>query len=230
MDGIKRNTSSSPLSHYHIFSHFWLWICCCIAEKNKEKRKRSIQFFIFLPFPISRLVVTKTALGELEHNRPASQSAVDLTVGVQTVVDTTTLLLIEDDLGGLATVLLGADALADDLNGVDQVVEDGVVDSGQSTRARALLVLVGARVDGALGAGENPALSDEEDVAVRELLLELTGQAMVLLVQVFLPVYSIIRAYRNRCSVPLLDLVEALEERDRDEDEDCLLAVADLDL
>ena len=146
------------------------------------------------------------------------------------MVDTTTLLLIQDDLDGLAAVLLGADALADDLNGVDQVVEDGVVDSGQSTRARALLVLVGARVDGALGAGENPALSDEEDVAVRELLLELTGQAMVLLVQVFLPVYSIIRAYRNRCSVPLLDLVEALEERDRDEDEDCLLAVADLDL
>lgn len=30
--------------------------------------------------------------------------------------------------------------------------------------------------------------------------------------------------------IPLLDLVEALEERNRDEDEDCLLAVADLDL
>lgn len=95
------------------------------------------------------------------------------------MVDTTTLLLIEDDLGGLAAVLLGADALTDDLNGVDEVVEDGVVDSGQSTRARALLGLVGARVDGTLGAGENPALSDEEDVAVRELLLELTGQAVI---------------------------------------------------
>ena len=30
--------------------------------------------------------------------------------------------------------------------------------------------------------------------------------------------------------VPLLDLVEALEERDGDEDEDSLLAVTDLDL
>lgn len=30
--------------------------------------------------------------------------------------------------------------------------------------------------------------------------------------------------------VPLLDLVEALEERDRDEDDDSLLAVADLNL
>lgn len=152
-----------------------VWICC-IAEK-RIKKKRSIQFFFSLsPF---RLELTKTTLGELKHNRPASQSAVDLTVGVKTVVDTTTLLLIEDDLGGLAAVLLGADALTDDLNGVDEVVEDGVVDSGQSTRARALLGLVGARVDGTLGAGENPALSDEEDVAVRELLLELTGQAII---------------------------------------------------
>lgn len=151
---------------------------CRQTKKNKEKR--SIQFFLFLPFPKSvlRLVVTSTALGELEHNRPASQSAVDLAVGVQAVVNTTTLLLIEDDLGGLAAVLLGADALADDLNGVDQVVEDGVVDSGQSTRARTLLGLVGARGNGALGAGEDPALSDEQDVAVGELLLELTGQAV----------------------------------------------------
>jgi hypothetical protein len=31
-------------------------------------------------------------------------------------------------------------------------------------------------------------------------------------------------------SVPLLDLVEALEERDGDEDNDSLLAVADFDL
>jgi hypothetical protein len=31
-------------------------------------------------------------------------------------------------------------------------------------------------------------------------------------------------------SVPLLDLVEALEERDRDEDDDSLLAVANLNL
>lgn len=121
------------------------------------------------------------------------------------MVNTTTLLLIQDDLEGLAAVLLGADALADDLNGVDQVAEDGVVDSSQSAGTGTLLLLVGAGVDRALGLGQDAALSNEEDVAVGELLLELTGQA-------------------------LLDLVEALEERDRDEDDDSLLAVADLNL
>lgn len=35
---------------------------------------------------------------------------------------------------------------------------------------------------------------------------------------------------RGRCSVPLLDLVEALEEGNRNEDDDGLLAVADFDL
>lgn len=98
------------------------------------------------------------------------------------MVDTAPLLLIQDHLDGLAAVLLGADALADDLDGVDEVIEDGVVDGGQGTRARTLLGLVGARVGRALGAGENAALSDEEDVAVGELLLELTGEAVSVLV------------------------------------------------
>lgn len=94
------------------------------------------------------------------------------------MVNTTLLLLVQDNLEGLGAVLLGADALADDLDGVDQVSEDVVVDSGQSAGAGALLGLVGAGVDGALGAGQNAALSNEEDVAVRELLLQLTGQAV----------------------------------------------------
>lgn len=121
------------------------------------------------------------------------------------MVNTTTLLLVQDDLESLAAVLLGADTLADDLDGVNEVVEDGVVDSGQGARARTLLLLVGAGVDRALRAGQDAALSNKEDVAVGELLLELTGQA-------------------------LLDLVEALEERDGDEDDNGLLAVADLNL
>lgn len=116
------------------------------------------------------------ALGELEGNGAAGEATVDLAVGIEAVVDTTTLLLVEDDLEGLGAVLLGAGALADNLDGVDEVGEDGVVDSGQSARAGALLGLGGARVNGALGAGQDAALSHEEDVAVGELLLELAGQ------------------------------------------------------
>lgn len=145
------------------------------------------------------------ALGELEGNGAAGEATVDLAVGIEAVVDTTTLLLVEDDLEGLGAVLLGAGALADNLDGVDEVGEDGVVDSGQSARAGALLGLGGARVGGALGAGQDAALSHEENVAVGELLLELAGKT-------------------------LLDLVEVGQEGDGDEDNDGLLAVADLNL
>ena len=115
-------------------------------------------------------------LGELEVDTLAGQTLVDLGVGVKTVVDATTLLLVEDDLEDLGVVLLGADALADDLDGVDEVGQDGVVDSGESSRLGTLLGLVGARAVGALGAGENAAGSNDQDVAVGELLLELTGE------------------------------------------------------
>lgn len=152
------------------------------------------------------------------------------------MVNTTLLLLVKDDLEGLAAVLLGAGALADNLDGVDKVAEDGVVDSSQSARAGTLLGLVGARVDGALRAGKDTALSDEEDVAVRELLLQLAGQAVV----VKNPHVSSLCSFLLRlmqlgfCSVcsflPLLDLVETLEKGDGDEDDNGLLAVANLNL
>ena len=51
------------------------------------------------------------------------------------------------------------------------------MDSGESPGLGALLGLAGAGPVGALGAGENAAGSNDQDVAVRELLLELTGEA-----------------------------------------------------
>lgn len=94
------------------------------------------------------------------------------------MVNAAALLLVEDDLERLAAVLLGAGTLADDLNGVDKVVKDGVVDGRQGAGTGALLLLVGAGVGGALGLRKDAALSNEEDVAVGEFLLKLTGQAM----------------------------------------------------
>lgn len=123
------------------------------------------------------LVVGGTALRELEVDVAASQTTVDLRVGVQAVVNTTTLLLVEDDLEELGAVLLGADALADNLNGVGEILEDGVVDSSESSRTGSLLLLGVARAGRSLGAGEDTARGEDQDMAVRELLLELTGQA-----------------------------------------------------
>lgn len=126
----------------------------------------------------ARLVVGAGGLGELEGDTAAGELAVDLGVGVQAVVNTATLLLVEDDLEVLGTVLLGAETLADDLDGVDEVGQDGVVDGGQSAGAGALLLLGVARAGGALGAGQDAARGEDQDVAVGELLLELTGQAV----------------------------------------------------
>jgi hypothetical protein len=116
-------------------------------------------------------------LGELEVDTLAGQALVDLGVGVKTVVDAAALLLVEDDLEDLGVVLLGADALADDLDGVDEVGEDGVVDGGEGPGDGTLLGLGGAAAVAALGAGQDAAGSDDQHVAVRELLLELTGEA-----------------------------------------------------
>jgi hypothetical protein len=116
-------------------------------------------------------------LGELEVDTLAGQALVDLGVGVKTVVDAAALLLVEDDLEDLGVVLLGADALADDLDGVDEVGEDGVVDGGEGPGDGTLLGLGGAAAVAALGAGQDAAGGDDQNVTVRELLLELTGQA-----------------------------------------------------
>jgi hypothetical protein len=79
------------------------------------------------------------------------------------------------------------------------------VHRGQGSRTGTLLRLVGAAAVGALGAREDAAGCEDEDVAVRELLLQLAGQA-------------------------LLDFVEAGEERDGNEDDDGFFAVADFNL
>lgn len=125
------------------------------------------------------LVVSGAGLRELEDNTTAGEAAVDLRVGIQPVVNTTALLLVEDDLEDLGAVLLGAEALADDLDGVDEVGQDGIVDGRESAGARALLLEGVAGAGRALGARENAASGNEEDVAVRELLLQLAGEAVM---------------------------------------------------
>lgn len=179
-----------------------------------------------LLFSFWNLVFSSAALRELENNVAAGQSSVNLAISIEAVVNTTTLLLIENDLDGLAAVLLGADTLANNLNGVDDVGEDGVVDSSQSTGTRTLLSEGVARADGALGAGEDTARSNDDNVAVGELLLELTSQSVG--PSVSAPSFQSVWCFSQ--NIPLLNLVETLEERDGNEDGNSLLAMADLDL
>jgi hypothetical protein len=124
------------------------------------------------------LVLSGTTLWELEVDTTAGKAAVDLGVGVESVVNTTTLLLVEDDLEDLGAVLLGANTLADDLDWEDEIGENSVVDSGECARTWALLRLGGAGAGGALWAWQDAARGEDQDMAVRELLLELTGEAV----------------------------------------------------
>lgn len=129
------------------------------------------------PQIVENLLEVGSSLRELKVDTLSGQTLVDLGVCVETVVDAATLLLVEQDLENLGAVLLGAHALADNLHGVDKIGEDGIVDSGQRARTWALLGLRGAAAVGALGAWENTARGDDDDVTVGELLLEFTGEA-----------------------------------------------------
>lgn len=92
-------------------------------------------------------------------------------------------------------------SLSDNLGWVDEVLEDLLVDGSQRSVSWSLL--------GGSGSSawllEDSSLGDEDDMTVREFLLELSGQS-------------------------LLNLVERFEQRDWDEDDDSLLASTDLDL
>jgi len=79
------------------------------------------------------------------------------------------------------------------------------VDSGQCSGTGSLLSLRGSGPVAALGTGKDSAGGEDEDVAVRELLLKFTGET-------------------------LLHLVEALKGWDGDKDDNCLLAVANFNL
>ena len=107
------------------------------------------------------------------------------------------------------------------------------MDGGQGAAARPLLRLGVARAVGALGPGEDAALGEEEDLAIRELLLKLSREARKNTGES--------DAVQDTDEValgclgpgsfsPLLDFVETHEERNWDEYDNCLLAMADLEL
>jgi hypothetical protein len=125
----------------------------------------------------SHLVVRSSTLRELEVDTLAGEALVDLRVGIQPVVDTTTLLLVQNDLENLAAVFTGPETLADDLDGIDEVGKDGIMNSSEGSGTRALLRLICAGSVGALGTGQNTAGSNDKDMAIGELLLELTSEA-----------------------------------------------------
>jgi hypothetical protein len=129
------------------------------------------------------LVLLSTAHGELKANTTSSQFLVDLAVRVESVVHTTSLLLIQNDLQNLAAILLSPDTLAYDLDWVNDIGQDSIVDSSQCSRSWSLLCLVGSAAVRTLWAGKDAARGDDDDLAVGELLLKFASEALLHLVE-----------------------------------------------
>jgi hypothetical protein len=100
-------------------------------------------------------------LRELKRNTTTSQLSVHFRVGIESVVNASFLLLIEDNLQDLAAILLGAETLADNLNGVDKICEDGVVNGSQCPGTGSLLCEGSSGAVRSLWAGENAAGSED---------------------------------------------------------------------
>ena len=92
------------------------------------------------------------------------------------------------------------------------------MDTSQSTAARPLLLDTG--VTG--GFAQHSTLCNENDVTVRELLLELSGQSK--------HHKKSIEHFISLCCAPLLNFVEGFQLRNRDEDNDGLFAATNVHL
>lgn len=123
----------------------------CASQHSRLPEPTKLPAPAFSPYALQARL--GTTLRELEVDTLTGQPLVHLGVSVEPVVHTTSLLLIEHDLEDLAAVLTSAHTLSDNLHWVDEVCQDGIVDSGESARTWALLRLRSTAAVAALGAG-----------------------------------------------------------------------------
>ena len=109
---------------------------------------------------------------EREGDVLAGELLVHAAERVQLVLERGSVLAVEEASEELRAVGANAGPSSSDLKWVDEVLEDRVVHSGKCARARAGLLDTAA----AARLAENAPLSDKDDVAVRELLLELASE------------------------------------------------------
>jgi hypothetical protein len=100
-----------------------------------------------------------------------------------------------------AAIDIDSSTFANNLGGINQIFEQVLVDGSQSAGTWTLLLDAGFTG----GFSEDLSLGHNQDVAIRELLLQFTNQSG-------------------------LDLVELFEQRDWDKDNDGFATVSDIDL
>lgn len=118
------------------------------------------------------VVVAHLLFGGEEHlNVSVGELAVNTSESSELLLDFSDILGVKVDLVELGLILADTDALTNDLGRVDNILEDSVVDSGQSAGDRALLTtaLAGLSI-------EDGALSNDDNMSTSKLLLELTNE------------------------------------------------------
>lgn len=100
--------------------------------------------------------------GELEHNVLVRQGLVHLGECVQLGLNVHQVLGVQEDLQDLGAINLISNSLANNLGGVNNVLEDRLVHGGQGPRHRAGALLCGRSVE---GLGEDSSLGNNHNVS-----------------------------------------------------------------
>ena len=124
------------------------------------------------------LILCRPPHRKLKPNPPPRQLPINLTISIKSIIHSPPLLLIQHDLHNLTPILPCPSPLAHNLNGENQIPQDGVVDGRQCAAAWAFLRLRGPRSVGAFWAREDAATGEDEDVAVGEFLFKFAGEAV----------------------------------------------------
>ena len=96
------------------------------------------------------------------------------------------------------------------------------MDASEGTRTRTLLLNTGSPC----GLAQHPSLGNKDNMAVRELLLEFTGEPRSF---ERIQLNSDFHIFLRPGYTPLLNLVEGLQLRDGDKDDNGLLSATDID-
>jgi len=109
----------------------------------------------------------------VERNSLVGQLSIDSSIGISASLNIGLVTPIKVDLKDTTSINLAAGALAGDLGGVDNVLEDGILDSSEGART-------GTKSSSLLGTSitlsKDVTLGNNDDSLSRELLLQLTDQ------------------------------------------------------
>jgi len=138
--------------------------------KNNEM---NIKFYLF--FSNSSMIFDYLELNgsrELKDDILTSELLVDSRESIKLVFKRGGILGIKEDLEGLGTINLLTKSLTNNFGGVNHIIQDGIVNSGQSARSGTGLLTVVTTTRNS----QDTTLSNKDNMTIRELLFEFTSE------------------------------------------------------